>query len=324
MDKRIVMEPSRNIRKLARRMLEGCWGTAVAAVFITELVARVPSMLISSLFPSGAAVGIENLYQLLVQAPLAVGLAMVLMNIARNRPTAPMNVFYGFEYLGKAILLQLLMGIFIFLWSLLFVIPGIIAFYSYRYAFYIFADDPSKGIMQCLRESKYLTKGNKGQMFILDLSFIGWYLLSAIPAGLFGGFYAMTHYDALYVPGMTQAELTQMMMNQNGWMIGSEIAAFALVFVEVYAAMASICMYDLMNGNLMIQKVPAGSAAAGGIPPQTGSFGDTQFRAQYPVETEGTIVSEEPTQEPAREQSSTEEAKEPKEPQEPKENESDE
>lgn len=271
MNKRIVMEPSGNIRRLARQMLAGHWGTAILAILITEVVQRVPIMVIGRLFPSGAVIGIENLYSLLVGAPLAMGLAIVLLKIARNRQTAPMEVFYGFEYLGKAILLQLVMGFFIFLWTLLLIIPGIMAAYSYRYAFYILADDPRKGIMQCLNESKYLTRGNRWQMFILDVSFIGWDLLCGIPVFLFTFTYGMMNIDTLMqINATTQYELTQAMMNLPGMSLGTQIAQLGFVVLGAYTAMAGICMYDLMNGNLIIQRAPAGTPGMGGQPYQQG------------------------------------------------------
>ena len=73
------------------------------------------------------------------------------------------------------------MGIQVFLWSLLFIIPGIIAVLRYSQAFFILAEDPSKGIMACINESKYYMNGNKGKFFCLSLSFIGWAILAMVP-----------------------------------------------------------------------------------------------------------------------------------------------
>ena len=91
------------------------------------------------------------------------------------------TLFDLFGWFFRYLWLNILTGVFIFLWSLLFVIPGIIAAYRYSMATYIFFDDPDKGAMQCIRESKAMTMGFKGQIFLLDLSFIGWLLLSVIP-----------------------------------------------------------------------------------------------------------------------------------------------
>lgn len=79
---------------------------------------------------------------------------------------------------------MLLIGIFIFLWSLLLIIPGIIAAYRYSMAFYILNDNPKMGAMDALRESKKMMVGYKGKLFFLSLSFIGWTILSVLTLGI--------------------------------------------------------------------------------------------------------------------------------------------
>lgn len=79
--------------------------------------------------------------------------------------------------------------LFIWLWSLLFVIPGIIKAYEYRLVPYIFAENPDMKYSDILAESSKLMKGNKWKTFVLDLSFIGWELLSLCTCGLLSVFY---------------------------------------------------------------------------------------------------------------------------------------
>lgn len=76
--------------------------------------------------------------------------------------------------------LAILQGLFVFLWSLLLVVPGIIAAYRYRQALYLLLDHPEKSAWQCLRESAAVMRGHKWELFVLDLSFLGWMLLSAL------------------------------------------------------------------------------------------------------------------------------------------------
>uniref|UniRef100_UPI000AD4E94B DUF975 family protein n=1 Tax=Clostridium sp. NkU-1 TaxID=1095009 RepID=UPI000AD4E94B len=71
-----------------------------------------------------------------------------------------------------------------FLWALLLIIPGIIAAYRYSQAIFIMVEDPSKGIMQCIRESKEMMVGHKWEYFVLELSFILWQLLGLVTCGL--------------------------------------------------------------------------------------------------------------------------------------------
>lgn len=84
---------------------------------------------------------------------------------------------------------MVLRDVFIFLWSLLFLIPGVIKHYSYRMVPYILADDPEIGAMDAITLSRQMMDGHKWNTFVLDLSFLGWDLLSALTLGLLGVFY---------------------------------------------------------------------------------------------------------------------------------------
>ena len=109
------------------------------------------------------------------------GFIIFIFNTVKNLGAVYGNLLDGFGLAGRLILLALLQGLFVFLWSLLFIIPGIIAAYRYRMARYLLLDDPSRGASECIRMSKQMMKGHKWELFVLDLSFIGWYLLAAIP-----------------------------------------------------------------------------------------------------------------------------------------------
>lgn len=107
--------------------------------------------------------------------------------------------FDGRNYTG-IISTMFLKGLFNFLWFLLFVIPGIIKFYSYRMVPYILADNPNIGAVRAITLSRNMTRGNKWRMFVLDLSFLGWYLLGLLCFGI-GVFFVNPYYFA------TEAEL---------------------------------------------------------------------------------------------------------------------
>lgn len=112
---------------------------------------------------------------------LTGGFSLACYNVARGQAANVGTLFELFNWFFRFLWLEILQAIFIFLWSLLLVVPGIVAAYRYSMAPYIFFDDPEKGALQCIRESKAMTRGFKGQLFVLDLSFIGWFLLSLIP-----------------------------------------------------------------------------------------------------------------------------------------------
>lgn len=117
----------------------------------------------------------------LMMLMLSAGLTIYFFNICSGRKGSFGNLFDGFAIFGKIILLYILQFIFVFLWSLLFIIPGIIASYRYRMAFYIMLDHPEYSPIECIRQSKAMMNGRKGELFILDLSFLGWYLLALVP-----------------------------------------------------------------------------------------------------------------------------------------------
>lgn len=112
---------------------------------------------------------------------LGVGYSLFCLNAVRHRAPAYGNLFDPFGMFFKILWLNILMNVFIMLWSMLFVIPGIIAAYRYRMAVYVLLEHPECSALECIRESKRLMQGHKGELFILDLSFIGWAILCTIP-----------------------------------------------------------------------------------------------------------------------------------------------
>ncbi|MBQ9733117.1 MAG: DUF975 family protein, partial [Clostridia bacterium] len=94
------------------------------------------------------------------------------------------TLFDYFNEWKKGFVARLLRSIYIFLWSLLFVIPGIMASYSYALVHYVMAEDPSLTAREALRESKEIMRGNRWRLFCLLLSFIGWDILGALTLGI--------------------------------------------------------------------------------------------------------------------------------------------
>ena len=120
----------------------------------------------------------------LVSAILGTGYILYTMNVRKGLETPYATLFDGFLFAGKVILLQIVMGIFVFLWSLLFIIPGIIAGYRYRFALYNLCENPEMGVMEAIRLSKQQTMGFKLDLFVLDLTFIGWGILCGLTLGI--------------------------------------------------------------------------------------------------------------------------------------------
>ena len=120
-----------------------------------------------------------------VEGPFILGMYMIYLAITYGEKPQVGDVFKGFsENFGTAVLTNLLIGIFTFLWSLLFVVPGIIKAFSYSMSFYILAENPQMSATEAITESRRLMDGHKMEYFVLILSFIPWMLLGTITAGL--------------------------------------------------------------------------------------------------------------------------------------------
>ena len=102
---------------------------------------------------------------------------------------------------GSTVGTMLLMDLFLGLWFLLLIVPGIIKSYSYRLVPYLLAEHPDWKGTKAITVSRQWMKGNKWKAFVLDLSFIGWELLSALTCGILGIFYVNQYVQA------TDAEL---------------------------------------------------------------------------------------------------------------------
>lgn len=123
---------------------------------------------------------------LVIMGPLAYGLSYIFLKQSRDGEKMQIaDLFSGFtgDFLQN-FLIGLMIDIFVALWSLLFVIPGIVKYYAYSMAYYIKADHPEYDWRQCINESKALTKGHKGELFVLDLSFLGWLIVGALCLGV--------------------------------------------------------------------------------------------------------------------------------------------
>lgn len=120
----------------------------------------------------------------LIAPSFVLSTIMIYLALTQNVRPLVSDVWKGFNLFGKALWLTIITGFFVFAWSLLFIIPGIVKGYAYSMAPYILADNPDMTAREALKESKRITNGHKGELFVLTLSFIGWILLVPLTAGL--------------------------------------------------------------------------------------------------------------------------------------------
>lgn len=114
----------------------------------------------------------------IVTTIIGAGFSLYCLRISRGIQSGVGTLLDGFGMVWKIVCLFILQSIFIFLWTLLFVFPGIVAFYRYRQALYLLLDHPDWSAMECIRTSRQMMHGRKMELFVLDLSFILWTLLT--------------------------------------------------------------------------------------------------------------------------------------------------
>ena len=168
------MKTSSELRAQAWGVLSGKWGMAVVATLVYGVISGVLSFIP---FVSWIAT-------LLVSLPLAYGFTVMLLNVVRGSDVQLDTMGEGFKDYGRILGTMLLSSVYQFLWALLLIVPGIIKGYSYALTPYLLKDHPELKFNAAIEESMRLMSGNKMRLFLLDLSFIGWFLLGLITFGI--------------------------------------------------------------------------------------------------------------------------------------------
>lgn len=212
-----------DLKKAALSSLKGRWGLGAGASFLYYAIPSVAISIIAgpffllwsvwitmmgpSFFVEYSITGEEEInvvglvfalvaYALLVvimfigsmavQGIMNYGYYNVTFRLAKKESTTIDDLFEGFrkKNVFRSIKVGLLTGVYIFLWSLLLVIPGIIKSFSYSMAYYILLDNPEYTASEAIKKSREMMKGHKLDLFILCLSFIGWFILGVFTLGI--------------------------------------------------------------------------------------------------------------------------------------------
>ncbi len=121
---------------------------------------------------------------MIIGGAVTLGLCKFNLGLVDKKNPQFMDLFSGFDRFGAGFCVQFLRGLFTFLWSLLFVIPGIVASYRYAMAAYILAEHPDMTASEAIDASKQMMAGNKWRLFCLEFSFIGWDILCIFTLGI--------------------------------------------------------------------------------------------------------------------------------------------
>ena len=165
-----TMKTNSQIRQEALSLMKGNWGTAVCITIIASVI-------------SYACSAIYYIPAIFVSYPLSVGIMMAYLHHVRGTQKLSIEAMFSTfnaQYYWKSVGLMLLTNIYIFLWLLLFIVPGIIKGVAYTFAPYILADNPELTADEAIEQSMKMTDGHKMNLFLIGLGMFGLFLLSGI------------------------------------------------------------------------------------------------------------------------------------------------
>lgn len=182
----------------AKEKLSGNWPTLIVVTLIFFIVTGLGNENAKDL-PSGASANyranIGSLISLLLSGPITLGIANFYLRLVEKSEVRIERFFDGFKNFLNAFILHVVTTLFIVLWTLLFIVPGIIAAIRYSMAYLIMSENPDMTPMEAINKSKILMAGHKMEYFSFVLSFIGWVLVGLLTLGL-GFFYLYPYFNA--------------------------------------------------------------------------------------------------------------------------------
>ena len=188
-------------RSMARRALKNFWWLAVGVTLLATVLGGGTSSFtvsfqnsdVSRYYPEAMrrfthvlvpVASVLAMGQFVLRGSISIGHDRFCLKLVDGEQAQFEDLFSAFDIFGSAFVLNLLITLKVFAWSLLFVIPGIVKMYAYSMAYYIKLDHPDYGWKACIDESRRLMDGHKWEKFVLDLSFIGWNILVSLTLGI--------------------------------------------------------------------------------------------------------------------------------------------
>ncbi len=160
----------REIKLAAKQKIKGNWGLMIGTYIVMSLIVGATSF--------------TGIGAIIIGGPLVVGFCFMTLKIVRGQKGDFVDLFSQFNNFSNLLVWYLLYNIFIFLWSLLFFIPGIVKSLAYSMSPYILADNPEVGGNEAITKSREMMDGHKTEFFLLNLSFIGYIILSIFTFGI--------------------------------------------------------------------------------------------------------------------------------------------
>ena len=212
---------SSELRAIARRNLEGTWGISVGVALVAAIlgglivgtgsninfnfnedtVRNLPPIFWTVLLPLVSVAGLLGIVSFILGGTVELGYAKFLLKQYDKKELQFSDLFSQFERFGTGFAQKFLRTLFTVLWSLLFIIPGIVKGLSYAMTPFILEEHPEMTASEAIKASQKLMDGHKMDLFILGLTFIGWQILACLTMGigfLFLNPYMNAAYAAFY------------------------------------------------------------------------------------------------------------------------------
>ena len=172
----------------AKEQLRGKWAVAIATVLVANIL--IDSDVMYKVSEKFGLIGLSiscSLISLFLGGVISVGLCKFLLDMTTKREEPRFETLFSqFNIYLKTLGLNILITLSVCIGTILFIVPGIIVGLMFSQSYYILSEDPSKSITQCIKESVDMMNSHKWDLFYLELTFIGWWLLTAITVGIAG------------------------------------------------------------------------------------------------------------------------------------------
>ena len=207
------MKYAEDFRAIARESLRGRWNVAILTGFVASLIgagiatggggssSSSNSNSVGTLFRDFQTTDFWLRFRTLIIIAIVIlaiwlivtivisgagklGYAIFNLKLVDNKDVSLSDLFSQFHRLGAGFCMNFLMALYTLLWTLLFIIPGLVKGYSYAMAPFIMAENPELSPKECIDRSRQIMNGHKAELFFLDLSFIGWSFLSILTLGV--------------------------------------------------------------------------------------------------------------------------------------------
>lgn len=176
------------LKAKAKEQIKGNLGSLILIFLIVLAASYLPNLI----------PGIGTIVSIVVVPALTLAMTIIYLKLADGEKPNIAEMFQHFDKFWAAFKVSFFTGLFTFLWSLLLIIPGIVKGLGYSMAMYILAENPDMPALEALKKSQEMMDGHKMELFVLYLSFIGWFLLTAVTCGIAG----------LYVTPLMNATMT--------------------------------------------------------------------------------------------------------------------